>query len=304
MAYTNLVIFIVVAYVFMLVCCQFLVVWPLFSDARHAAGALVEVVYVFMWLMTMWSYKLCVEVHPGTPPSDYVPPGASETALREERQRALSEALPPADPEFDRLARRFQLVRFCKPCGAFKPPRVAHCKQCAQCICMYDHHCPFIGGCLGFANRKAFQLFLWYTVVGSAFSIALYCWRLVAVMSALSRAMSPGSSFIDVSGRRYLIASMIMIIIQFVILFIVVFAVGSLAVHQFNMLLLNTTTVEYRQYRNERRDASEAGRPFRWRYDHGSGLANFKSCMGANPLTMLIPSVPSGDGYSAARSEL
>jgi ribosomal protein L40E len=299
MAYTALVIFIIVAYVFMYLSMTALVVWPLYADARQTAATLLVCVYTFLWLMTMWSYKLCVEVHPGRPPSDYVPPGASESALREERQRALSESLPPADPEFDRLARRFQLVRFCRPCGAFKPPRAAHCKQCKQCISMYDHHCPFIGACLGYRNRKAFQLFLWYTVVGSSFSFALYCWRLIVVMSTLSRSMSPGASFIDVSGRRYLILSMIMIILQFVILVVVIFSVGSLAFHQINMLLLNTTSIEYRQYRNERRDAVEAGRSFRWRFDHGSGLANFKDCMGSSVWQMWIPTVPAGDSHGS-----
>lgn len=292
MPYTPLVVFICVAFLFMFLCMQWLVVVPLFRDYElRGVAVAVLTLYTLVWSMSTWSYKLCIEVHPGRPPLDYVPPGATESELREERQRALQETLSPIEPEFDRLSRRFAPVRFCKPCGAFKPPRAAHCKSCNACCLLFDHCCPFIGGCLGYFNRKVFQLFLWYTVLGAALSFALYCWRLIVVMSALSRAT-------ELADRRYLLASMILIIVQFVILFVVIFAVGSLAAHQFNMLLLNTTSVEYRQYRHDRYDAIEAGRPFRWRYDVGGSWANFKSCMGNSIPAMLWPSVPTGDGYS------
>ncbi|GAM25291.1 hypothetical protein SAMD00019534_084660, partial [Acytostelium subglobosum LB1] len=38
--------------------------------------------------------------------------------------------------------------------------RSKHCKRCNACILKYDHHCFFIGQCVGLHNHKAFCLFL------------------------------------------------------------------------------------------------------------------------------------------------
>eukprot|EP01056_Protomagalhaensia_sp_Gyna25_P002760 Protomagalhaensia_sp_Gyna_25__2759@NODE_258_length_4147_cov_14_802337_g199_i0_p2_GENE_NODE_258_length_4147_cov_14_802337_g199_i0NODE_258_length_4147_cov_14_802337_g199_i0_p2_ORF_typecomplete_len346_score29_94DHHC/PF01529_20/98DHHC/PF01529_20/1_1e28DUF4149/PF13664_6/4_1e03DUF4149/PF13664_6/0_14_NODE_258_length_4147_cov_14_802337_g199_i04911528 len=71
----------------------------------------------------------------------------------------------------------------CEKClGRWKPPRAHHCNRCDKCIFRMDHHCLWIGNCIGQANQKYFILFLTYTIIGT-FLNALYfpalwvsCW--------------------------------------------------------------------------------------------------------------------------------
>ncbi|SOV78012.1 palmitoyltransferase, putative [Plasmodium sp. gorilla clade G3] len=43
-----------------------------------------------------------------------------------------------------------------------RPERAHHCRTCNKCILKMDHHCPWIGTCVGEKNLKFFFLFLIY----------------------------------------------------------------------------------------------------------------------------------------------
>ena len=54
---------------------------------------------------------------------------------------------------------------YCVICKKPKPPRAQHCKKCNRCILRCDHHCPWVGNCIGFNNEKFYILLLLYTSI-------------------------------------------------------------------------------------------------------------------------------------------
>ncbi|KAJ1308084.1 hypothetical protein OPQ81_002148 [Rhizoctonia solani] len=53
--------------------------------------------------------------------------------------------------------------RYCARDRLMKPMRTHHCRLCATCVLQYDHHCPWIGQCVGAYNRKFFLNFTFWS---------------------------------------------------------------------------------------------------------------------------------------------
>lgn len=49
--------------------------------------------------------------------------------------------------------------RFCGLCNVYQPPDACHCQDCGMCVMGYDHHCPWMGICIGKHNYRAFMFF-------------------------------------------------------------------------------------------------------------------------------------------------
>jgi len=52
-------------------------------------------------------------------------------------------------------------TRFCTVCNMDQPVRTKHCRECDRCVTLHDHHCPWLGVCVGEKNRFYFY---WYLV--------------------------------------------------------------------------------------------------------------------------------------------
>lgn len=72
------------------------------------------------------------------------------------------------------------VVNFCRSCNIVRPPRAFHCSRCDVCVevhginnkfyTLIDHHCPWVGTCIGKRNHKFFVLFIHYSSMHALFT--------------------------------------------------------------------------------------------------------------------------------------
>jgi len=66
-------------------------------------------------------------------------------------------------------------LRFCTVCHIDQPIRAKHCKVCDRCVETFDHHCSWLGNCIGERNRCVFY---WYLVIQgceASLAVCLLC---------------------------------------------------------------------------------------------------------------------------------
>lgn len=56
---------------------------------------------------------------------------------------------------------------FCEFCKKYKFERSSHCSQCDVCILRRDHHCIWIGKCVGYSNTQYFLNKLFWSLIAA-----------------------------------------------------------------------------------------------------------------------------------------
>ncbi|KAL5546937.1 hypothetical protein UlMin_006624 [Ulmus minor] len=128
-------------------------------------------------------------------------------------------------------------VKFCDTCLLYRPPRASHCSICNNCVQKFDHHCPWVGQCIGLRNYPYFIMFISTSTI-----LCIY----VFVFSWINILRKKGSIW---SVMSHDILSVILV----VYCFIAVWFVGGLTVFHFYLICTNQTTYENFRYRYDKK---------------------------------------------------
>lgn len=128
-----------------------------------------------------------------------------------------------------------KLVEFFKQ--IFRPPRASHCHICNYCIEKFDHHCPWIGSCIGKKNYFWFMTYVFFVGVHVSFLFAV-C--LACVIKMIIERIDKGSDSV-----WYAVPNIVILGIMGLLAFGFCIFIWVLFFYHILLIATNQTTGEY-----------------------------------------------------------
>ncbi|CAM0882548.1 unnamed protein product [Alopecurus aequalis] len=130
-------------------------------------------------------------------------------------------------------------VKYCHTCMLYRPPRCSHCSVCNNCVDRFDHHCPWVGQCIGKRNYRFFFMFISSTTFLCLY-VFVFCW-VNLILITRQYGYSLGGAIVESPVSGFLI----------VYTFVTSWFVGGLTAFHSYLICTNQTTYENFRYRYE-----------------------------------------------------
>ncbi|GFZ03925.1 DHHC-type zinc finger family protein [Actinidia rufa] len=211
----------------------------LMDDFSHDLGILVMVVVIVFTLYDLLLLLMTAGRDPGIIPRNDHPPepesydgnaevGSGQTPLSRVRIK---------DVVVNGVTVK---IKYCDTCMLYRPPRCSHCSICNNCVEKFDHHCPWVGQCIGLRNYRFFFMFVSSTTI-----LCIYVFGFCSVY--IKKIMDSERTSIWKAVAKTP-ASIALIIYTF----IAVWFVGGLTVFHLYLIGTNQSTYENFRYRYDR----------------------------------------------------
>ncbi|KAM0004542.1 putative protein S-acyltransferase [Helianthus debilis subsp. tardiflorus] len=213
----------------------------LLDDFNHHLGILVMVIAIVLSIYVLTMLLVTSGRDPGIVPRNKRPP-EPEVVLDQSLDVGPGQTPQLRPPRFKEVTVNGLTVKvkYCDTCMLYRPPRCSHCSICDNCVDRFDHHCPWVGQCIGLRNYRFYFMF-----VSSATLLCIYifafCW-VYAIKIKNSEDTSIWGALIKTP------ASIVLIIYTF----ICVWFVGGLTVFHLYLISTNQSTYENFRYRYDR----------------------------------------------------
>ena len=131
----------------------------------------------------------------------------------------------------------YKETKVCLTCNVVKPFRSHHCSDCDNCVIRFDHHCPWIGGCVGKRNYIYFFIFLIILNIKDVF-LAVFCLiHIIYTYKDVSREVKKTEKWIAIN-----LIGLIPTLLTIILLGLTMIFTTGLLIYHIKLILRNMTT--------------------------------------------------------------
>eukprot|EP00658_Telonema_sp_P-2_P083729 TRINITY_DN9144_c0_g1_i1.p1 TRINITY_DN9144_c0_g1~~TRINITY_DN9144_c0_g1_i1.p1 ORF type:complete len:378 (-),score=59.35 TRINITY_DN9144_c0_g1_i1:394-1443(-) len=182
--------------------------WDRFDSDLNVVASIIPAV---IWVAMMVVFTFAATIDPGIIPKCTVKPTATPKLV---------------------IVEDGVLYKWCRTCLIYRPPRSKHCPVCNNCVEKFDHHCPWVGTCIG---RRNYRFFLWFIHLTFLNSVYVFIFSVIhLVLEADDNNTGIADAIRDNWGTD----------VALVISFLALLPVGGLAGYHLYLVSINQTTNE------------------------------------------------------------